>query len=106
MRPSRASGIESCNVSSSLPTPARIRHDIHPSSPADVSSSTAPPFGQVCCEGACICLRSRFCLFYPPPGNDKITLESLRRVHGELANLQCFPANCPYGGRNRRQIAV
>src|SRR5215510_3469866 len=59
MLPSTASGVESCTVSSSRPIPARNKHDMQPSSPVDVSSSTPPQFRQVeiCCEGGCIYFR-------------------------------------------------
>src|SRR5262252_4780154 len=70
--PLRASGVESCSVSSSLPIPARNKQDMQPSSPLGVFSSTPPQLGQVCCEGACICLRCGFCLFCAPHGNDKM----------------------------------
>ena len=51
--PSRASGVESCTVSSSLPIPACNRQNMQPPPPPNVSSSAAPQVGQVriCCEG-------------------------------------------------------
>src|SRR5215470_10700457 len=95
MASSKAFGVESCTVSCSLQIPARNKQALQPSSPLNVCSSTPPQLGQVCCDGACICLRPRFCLFCSPHGNDKIALESLLHIHGELANLQCFRSNSP-----------
>jgi hypothetical protein len=43
----------------------------------------------------------------PVIGSCKIALESLHRVDGELASLQCFQSNFTlYGGKNRLHVAV
>src|SRR3982751_686253 len=57
MLPSRASGVESCTVSSSLPIPACNRQNMQLPPPPNVSSSAAPHVAQVeiCRAGGCIC---------------------------------------------------
>src|SRR5262249_8839102 len=77
---------------------------MQPSSPFGVFSSTPPQFGQVCCEGACICLRSGFCLFCSPHRNDKIALES--PVTALNLFSQQVDTNRPFQFQKRGQLFI
>src|SRR6185503_9111290 len=53
---SRASGVDSCTVSSSLPIPARNKQAMQPSPPLGFFSSTPPQVGQVEAPGGAGCI--------------------------------------------------